>query len=175
MYTVRTPLRDRSATSPSTEAKVNSMGRNNKGEVVSGRGSELTDLQSEFLERVAKEGMESSSAIARELNYTSYYRDRRNNGTAFHRELMALANAEMKSIDAAKGTNLSALIKIRDLALAEGDMKAAMESIKIINDMQGYKAPTKVQQTKFDIKATIDLTEPSEDNDMLDLDWEDAD
>ena len=151
------------------------MGRNNKGEVVSGRGSELTDLQSEFLERVAKEGMESSSAIARELNYTSYYRDRRNNGTAFHRELMALANAEMKSIDAAKGTNLSALIKIRDLALAEGDMKAAMESIKIINDMQGYKAPTKVQQTKFDIKATIDLTEPSEDNDMLDLDWEDAD
>lgn len=151
------------------------MGRNNKGEVVSGRGSELTDLQSEFLERVAKEGMESSSAIARELNYTSYYRDRRNNGTAFHRELMALANAEMKSIDAAKGTNLSALIKIRDLALAEGDMKAAMESIKIINDMQGYKAPTKVQQTKFDIKATIDLTEPLEDNDMLDLDWEDAD
>ena len=151
------------------------MGRNNKGEVVSGRGSELTDLQSEFLDRVAKEGMESSSAIARELNYTSYYRDRRNNGTAFHRELMALANAEMKSIDAAKGTNLSALIKIRDLALAEGDMKAAMESIKIINDMQGYKAPTKVQQTKFDIKATIDLTEPSEDNDMLDLDWEDAD
>ena len=41
--------------------------------------------------------------------------------------------------------------------------------------MQGYKAPTKVQQTKFDIKATIDLTEPAEDQDMLDLDWEDAD
>lgn len=146
--------------------------RNRKGDVVTGRGSELTTLQGEFLERVAEEGMEASAKIARDLNYTSYYRDRRNHGTAFHGELMSLANAEMKSIEAAKGTNLSALIKIRDLALGEGDMKAAMESIKIINDMQGYKAPTKVQQTKFDIKATIDLTEPNEDSDFLDIDFD---
>ena len=151
------------------------MGRNRKGEVVTGRGSELTTLQSEFLERVAEEGMEASAKIARDLNYTSYYRDRRNQGTAFYKELMQMANSEMKSIESAKGTNLSALIKIRDLALVDGDMKAAMEAIKIINDMQGYKAPTKVQQTKFDIKATIDLTEPMDDQDMLDLEWEDAD
>lgn len=144
--------------------------RNKKGEVVKGSGSSLTNLQSEFLEKVAEQGMEASAKIARELNYTSYYRDRRNQGTAFHRELMAMANAEMKSIEAAKGTNLAALIKIRDLALSEGDMKAAMDAIRIINDMQGYKAPTKVQQTKLDIKATIDLTEPSEDQDFLDLD-----
>ncbi len=144
--------------------------RNNKGEVVSGRGSDLTDLQKEFLDRVASEGMDSSAKIARTLNYTSYYRDRRNQGTAFHRELMSIANAEMKSIDAAKGTNLGALIRIRDLALADGDMKAAMDAIKIINDMQGYKAPVKVQQTKLDIKATIDLSEPTEDNDYIDVD-----
>lgn len=144
--------------------------RNKKGDVVAGRGSELTTLQSEFLERVADEGMEASAKIARDLNYTSYYRDRRNQGTAFHKELMMLANQEMKSIEAAKGTNLSALIKIRDLALAEGDMKAAMESIKIINDMQGYKAPTKVQQTKIDITATIDLTAPNEEDDYIDVD-----
>ena len=144
--------------------------KNRKGEIVTGRGSELTNLQSDFLERVTNEGMENSSKIARELNYTSYYRDRRNQGTAFYRELMALANSEMKSIESAKGTNLSALIKIRDLALADGDMKAPMDAIKIINDMQGYKAPTKVHQTKFDIKATIDLTEPSEDQDFLDID-----
>lgn len=144
--------------------------RNKKGEVVAGCGSTLTTLQSEFLERVAQEGMEASAKIARDLNYTSYYRDRRNQGTAFHRALMDMANAEMKSIEAAKGTNLSALIKIRDLALSEGDMKAAMDAIRIINDMQGYKAPTKVQQTKFDIKATIDLTEPSEDQDFIDID-----
>lgn len=143
--------------------------RNNKGEVVSGRGSELTDLQQEFLDKVAQQGMDASAKIARDLNYTSYYRDRRNQGTAFHRELMAMANAEMKSIEAAKGTNLSALIKIRDLALAEGDMKAAMDAIKIINDMQGYRAPTKVQQTKLDIKATIDLSEPSEETDYIDV------
>ena len=147
------------------------MGRNKKGEVVSGRGSELTTLQSEFLDRVSKEGMEASAKIARDLNYTSYYRDRRNQGTAFYKELMQMANSEMKSIDSAKGTNLSALIKIRDLALADGDMKAAMEAIKIINDMQGYKAPTKVQQTKLDIKATIDLTDPNEDTDFLDVDY----
>lgn len=147
------------------------MGRNKKGEVVSGRGSELTTLQSEFLERVADEGMEASAKIARDLGYTNYYRDRRNQGTAFYKELMQMANAEMKSIESAKGTNLSALIKIRDLALADGDMKAAMEAIKIINDMQGYKAPTKVQQTKLDIKATIDLSEPTEDNDWIDADY----
>jgi len=147
--------------------------RNNKGEVVSGRGSDLTDLQQEFLNRVAGEGMDSSAKIARDLNYTSYYRDRRNQGTAFHRELMSIANAEMKSIDAAKGTNLGALIRIRDLALADGDMKAAMDAIKIINDMQGYKAPVKVQQTKLDIKATIDLSEPIEEQDYLDIDIDD--
>jgi len=49
-------------------------------------------------------------------------------------------------------------------------MKAAMEAIKIINDMQGYKAPTKVEQTKIDITATIDLTAPDEEQDYLDID-----
>ena len=63
--------------------------RNKKGEVVKGRGSELTTLQSEFLERVADEGMENSSRIARDLNYTSYYRDRRNSGTAFHKDFIS--------------------------------------------------------------------------------------
>jgi hypothetical protein len=146
--------------------------RNNSGKIVKGQGAELTDLQSKFIDRIAEEGMEASSKIARELNYTSYYRDRRTVGTAFHRELMAIANAEMKSIEAAKGTNLTALIKIRDVALSNGDTKAAMEAIKIINDMQGYKAPTKVHQTKIDVKATIDLTAPDqedEDTDYIDV------
>jgi len=144
--------------------------RNKKGDVVSGRGSELTTLQSDFLEGIRNEGMDASSKIAKSLGYTNYYRDRRTNGTAFHKELMAIANAEMKSIEAAKGTNLSALIKIRDIALANDDMKAAMEAIKIINDMQGYKAPTKVEQTKIDITATIDLTAPTDEQDYLDID-----
>jgi len=140
--------------------------RNNNGKIVRGQGAELTELQTQFIDRIAEEGMECSSKIARELNYTSYYRDRRTVGTAFQRELMAIANAEMKSIEAAKGTNLTALIKIRDVALSNGDTKAAMEAIKIINDMQGYKAPTKVQQTKIDVKATIDLTSKEEDEDI---------
>ena len=140
--------------------------RNNNGKIVRGQGAELTELQTQFIDRIAEEGMECSSKIARELNYTSYYRDRRTVGTAFHRELMAIANAEMKSIEAAKGTNLTALIKIRDVALSNGDTKAAMEAIKIINDMQGYKAPTKVKQTKIDVKATIDLTSKEEDEDI---------
>ena len=144
--------------------------RNKKGDVVSGRGSELTALQSEFLEGIRNNGMDASNRIAKELNYTNYYRDRRTSGTAFHKELMAIANSEMRSIEAAKGTNLSALIKIRDIAIANDDMKAAMEAIKIINDMQGYKAPTKVEQTKIDITATIDLTAPNEEQDYLDID-----
>jgi hypothetical protein len=115
--------------------------------------------------------MDASSKIAKEIGYTNYYRDRRTSGTAFHKQLMAIANDEMKSIEAAKGTNLSALIKIRDMAIANDDMKTAMESIKIINDMQGYKAPTKVEQTKIDITATIDLTAPEEEEqDYLDID-----
>ena len=144
--------------------------RNKKGDVVKGRGSELTTLQSEFLEGIRNNGMDASNRIAKELNYTNYYRDRRTSGTAFHKELMAIANSEMKSIEAAKGTNLSALIKIRDIALANDDMTAAMDAIRIINDMQGYKAPTKVEQTKIDITATIDLTAPAEEQDYLDID-----
>jgi hypothetical protein len=144
--------------------------RNSKGSIIKGRGAELTTLQSEFLDRVRGEGMDASSKIAKDLGYTNYYRDRRTSGTAFHKELMVIANAEMKSIEAAKGTNLSALIKIRDIALANDDMKSAMDAIRIINEMQGYKAPTKVEQTKIDITATIDLTATEEEQDYLDID-----
>ena len=147
-----------------------SLKKDKKGNITKGRGSELTELQNTFLERLKNEGIESGGKIARDLGYTNYYRDRRTTGTAFHKALMAIANAEMKSIEAAKGTNLTALIRIRDMALANSDMKAAMEAIKIINDMQGYKAPTKVEQTKIDITATIDLTEPTEEQDFLDID-----
>ena len=74
--------------------------------------------------------------------------------------------SEGMQIEAAKGSNIRALINIRDKALRAGDDKAAMEAIKILNDMQGYKAPTKVQQTKIDVKATIDLTSKEEDEDI---------
>ena len=141
--------------------------RNKKGDILQGPGSELTELQSTFLERIKVEGIESGSSIARNLGYTNYYRDRRTEGTAFYREIMKFVESEAKSIEAAKGTNLTKLISIRDTALANNDMKVAMEAIKIINDMQGYKAPTKVEQTKLDITATIDLTAPNhEDEDQ---------
>lgn len=138
--------------------------RNKKGDILQGPGSELTELQSTFLERIKVEGIESGSSIARNLGYTNYYRDRRTEGTAFYREIMKFVESEAKSIEAAKGTNLTKLISIRDTALANNDMKVAMEAIKIINDMQGYKAPTKVEQTKLDITATIDLTASREED-----------
>jgi hypothetical protein len=131
--------------------------RNSFGKVISGRGSELTDLQSQFLEGIRDNGMDASSKIAKELGYTNYYRDRRTTGTAFHKALMEIANSELKSIEAAKGTNLTALIRIRDMAISNDDMKV-------------YKAPTKVEQTKIDITATIDLTAPDEEQDYLDID-----
>jgi len=146
--------------------------RNNRGEVIRGQGANLTELQTEFVERLANEGLENASKIAKSMGYTNYYRDRRKTGTAFYKEIMAIAESEGKTIEAAKGTNLNKLIWIRDTALANDDVKTAMDAIKIINDMQGYKAPTKVEQTKFDIKATIDLTAPNEEeDDFLDIDY----
>ena len=59
--------------------------------------------------------------------------------------------------------------------MVNGDMKMAMDAIKILNDMQGYKAPVKVQQTKLDITATIDLTKKPDEDNMLDIGYEDAD
>jgi hypothetical protein len=146
--------------------------RNKNGEVVRGKGAKLTELQKVFVERVANEGLENASKIAKDMGYTNYYRDRRKTGTAFYKEIMAIADSEGKTIEAAKGTNLNKLIWIRDTALANDDMKTAMEAIKIINSMQGYIAPTKVEQTKFDVKATIDLTAPKEEeDDFLDIDY----
>ena len=141
------------------------MNRNKKGKVVSGRGSELSGKQSEFMERVASEGLDQAASISREMNYTSYYRDRRNVGTAFHTELMKLVDAEQKSIEAAKGMNLNKLITIRDMAISAGDMKVALDAIKIMNSMQGHNAPKEVKSTKLDITATIDLTAPVEEED----------
>ena len=145
--------------------------KDKKGNITKGRGSELTELQKAFLEGVYEKGIESGNKIAMDLGYTNYYRDRRTEGTAFHREVMNLVDSEAKSIEAAKGTNLTKLIAIRDTALANGDMKVAMDAIKIINDMQGYKAPMKVEQTKLDITATIDLTkQPDEEQGYIDID-----
>lgn len=150
--------------------------RNGKMEVVSGRGSGLTPMQEEFLNRVREEGIEYQSKIAKDINYTSYYRDRNNYGTAFYIELRKLVNRAEEKIELSKGMNLELLVKIRDTAMADGDMKMAMEAMKMINDMQGFKAPVKVQQTKIDVKATIDLTQTTEDvSGFIDIDYEDED
>ena len=57
--------------------------RNREGEVVIGRGAELTPLQDKFLERVREEGITNQGKIAKELNYTSYYRDNRIDQSGF--------------------------------------------------------------------------------------------
>jgi hypothetical protein len=150
--------------------------RNAKNEVVSGRGSGLTVMQEEFIERVRTEGVEQQGKIAKELNYTSYYRDKNNYGTAFYLALRSVVNKTEEKVEATKGMNLELLIKIRDEAMALGDAKMAMEAMKMINDMQGFKAPVKVQQTKIDVKATIDLTQTTEDvSGFIDIDYEDED
>ncbi len=146
--------------------------RNGKNEVVTGRGSELTPLQEEFLTRVREEGIEMQSKIAKELNYTSYYRDKTNYGTAFYLALRNVVNKAEEKIELSKGMNLEILVKIRDEAMSSGDMKMAMDAMKMINDMQGYKAPVKVEQTKIDVKATIDLTKPVGDNNYIDIEFD---
>ena len=144
--------------------------RNEKGEVARGRGAELTDLQKEFLERVKEHGLQNQAKIAKELGYTSYYRDKNNYGTAFYRELRKVVDKTGEKVEIAKGMNLEVLMRIRDEALENGEIKTALEAIKIINDMQGYKAPTQVHQTKIDVKATIDLTASAdEDQQYIDI------
>lgn len=149
--------------------------RNKKGEVVVGRGAELTNLQEQFLQRIREEGINSQGKIAKELNYTSYYRDKNTAGTAFYIALRDVVRLSEERIEVAKGSNLDLLVKMRDEAFINGDTKTALETIKIINDMQGYKAPVKVQQTKIDVKATIDLTKPQDEDEQLyiDVDYED--
>ena len=149
--------------------------RNKDGIVIKGLGADLTPMQEEFLNRVREEGINNQGKIAKELNYTSYYRDKANYGTAFHLALRDVVRLSEERIEVAKGSNLDLLVKMRDEAFLNGDTKTAMETIKIINDMQGYKAPVKVQQTKIDVKATIDLTkQPDEDEQTyIDVDYED--
>ena len=142
--------------------------RDGNGNVVRGLGSELTNMQSEFIDKVKRHGFDEAAAIASDMKYTNYYRDRRTIGTAFYNELMKIVASEGMQIEAAKGSNIRALINIRDKALRAGDDKAAMEAIKILNDMQGYKAPVKVHQTKIDVKATIDLTASVEEDENID-------
>jgi len=98
-----------------------------------------------------------------------------NPSTAFYLALRDVVWLSEERIEVAKGSNLDMLVKMRDEAFINGDTKVALETIKIINDMQGYKAPVKVQQTKIDVKATIDLTKSPDENEQLyiDVDYED--
>lgn len=147
---------------------------NTKGQVTAGRGAELTDLQKEFLSEVKQRGFQEVKAIVKELNYTSYHRDKRNMATAFYRELHKLAASETYGLEAAKGMNINKLILIRDTAIEEGDYKTAMKAIEVINSMLGHNAPQKVTQTKIDVKATIDLTKPVvEDERIEDVSFDD--
>ena len=149
--------------------------RNKDGVVVKGMGAELTTMQEEFLNRIREEGINSQGKIAKDLNYTSYYRDKSNYGTAFHLALRDVVKLSEERIEVAKGSNLDLLVKMRDEAFLNGDNKTALETIKIINDMQGYKAPVKIQQTKIDVKATIDLTRGAEEDEQnyIEIDYED--
>ena len=85
-----------------------------------------------------------------------------------------MSTASERKLEYTKGMNLDTLGSIRDSAFENGDFKTAMEAIKIMNDMKGHKAPVKVQQTKIDVKATIDLTASiDDDNDgFIDVDYE---
>ena len=137
----------------------------------SGPGHKVTDLQQQFLDRVSEEGISRGNIIANELGYTNYYRDRKNQGTAFHKELMGLAKAEEKDIEKSKAKNLDALMVIRDLAIASGNNKDAIKAIEVMNKMQGYDAPIKQEKVNTNVEVVIDLTKPPE-QDMLDIEIE---
>lgn len=134
--------------------------RNQYGDVIRGTGAQLTPLQEKFIQEVRKQGLSRASKVAKEIGYSNYYRDKNTIGTAFYHKLHNLASEVEADIAISKGMNLERLVEIRDRSLEGDDFKTAMEAIKIINDMAGHKAPIRVQKTKIDIKASIDLTRP---------------
>jgi hypothetical protein len=150
--------------------------RDEYGNVIRGTGAALTPLQEKFIREVKKQGLSRASKVAKEIGYSNYYRDRNTIGTAFYHKLHSVANEIEADIAVSKGMNLERLVEIRDRALENDDFKTAMEAIKIINDMAGHKAPVKVQKTKIDIKASIDLTRPVDEEDgpkYIDIDYSD--
>ena len=150
----------------STKNDLPRITRNSEGVIVRGKGSKMTEKQELFMQELYVRGKEDIPNILRELNYTSFHRDKQNYGSALHQALLRYTNEYEQDVSVAKGENIRVLQEMRDNAIAEGNTRVALECIKIINDMQGYKAPTKVEQTKFDITATIDLTKKDESEDI---------
>jgi hypothetical protein len=138
-----------------------------------GAGHKLTEIQSEFCEKVRERSLMEASRIAVEMGYTNFHRDKRTPGTALHKELIKIAKEEEKDISKSKAVNLNALEMIRDLALASGDMKDAIKAIEVINKMQGYDAPKKLEKKNTNIEVVVDLTKPpieeTEDVEYLDI------
>ncbi len=123
--------------------------------------NELTDKQSAFMDRLRAEGFAAQGSIIKDLNYTSFYRDRKNGDSALSKALRAYQDEVIKDIANSKGGNLDVIAKIRDAAVTNGDYKSALSAAKLINDMQGHNAPKTQVKTNIKVETIIDLTKPA--------------
>ena len=121
---------------------------------------ELTTKQETFMTQLRERGFGAQGEIVRELNYTSFYRDRKNKDSALAIALKEYQAEIVHDLSNAKGGNLDVISKIRDLAFQDGDFKAALAAAKLINDMQGHNAPKNTVQTKIKIDTFVDLSKP---------------
>ena len=102
--------------------------RNAEGVIVKGNGSKLSKKQEAFMEELYLRGSDEIPAILKELNYTSFHRDKQNYGSALHQALLRYTNEYEKDVSVAKGQNIKVLQKMRDDALAEGNTRVASVS-----------------------------------------------
>ncbi len=123
--------------------------------------NELTEKQSVFMDRLRVEGFAAQGSIIKDLNYTSFYRDRKNSDSALSKALRAYQDEVIKDITNSKGGNLDVIAKIRDAAVTSGDYKSALSAAKLINDMQGHNAPKTQVKTNIKVETIIDLTKPA--------------
>ena len=123
---------------------------------------ELTKKQELFMKELRERGFGSQGAIIKELNYTSFYRDRKNKYSALSLALKEYQDDVIRDISNSKGGNLDVIAKIRDAAVANDDYKSALAAAKLINDMQGHNAPKTQVKTNIKVNTFVDLTKAAQ-------------
>jgi hypothetical protein len=122
---------------------------------------ELTEKQAHFMSELRERGFSAQNAIVKELNYTSFYRDRRNIDSGLSKALKEFQDEVIRDVANSKGGNLNVIARIRDFAVDEGDYKSALSAAKLINDMMGHNAPKTQISAKITVDTIVDLTKPA--------------
>ena len=118
------------------------------------------------MSELRERGFSAQHSIIKELNYTSFYRDRKNPDSALSKALKEFQDEVIRDVANSKGGNLNVIARIRDDAFSGGDYKSALSAAKLINDMMGHNAPKTQISTKITVDTIVDLTKPAKFDEM---------